>query len=188
MAVDEMRKDRANMNADAYLDLLRARYSVRAFTDEQLTEEELSAILEAGRLSPTACNNQPVRICVVQSAEGLAKVDECSKCRYGAPTALIVAFDKNASAKGMGCESGDFGTIDASIVLTNMANAAAALGLGSCWVGAYDPQAVRARFNVPADYELVDMLMLGHPTSECTPGPRHADRFPLTQTVSHETF
>ena len=188
MAADEMRKDRATMNADAYLDLLRARYSVRAFTDEQLTEEELAAILEAGRLSPTACNNQPVRICVVQSSEGLAKVDECSKCRYGAPTALIVAFDKNASAKGMGCESGDFGTIDASIVITNMANAAAALGLGSCWVGAYDPQAVRARFNVPADYELVDMLMLGHPAPECTPSPRHADRFPLTQPVSHEAF
>ena len=66
------------MNADAYLDLLRARYSVRAFTDEQLTKEELAVILEAGRLSPTACNNQPVRICVVQSTEGLAKVDECS--------------------------------------------------------------------------------------------------------------
>lgn len=188
MAADKMRKDHANMNADAYLDLLRARYSVRAFTNEQLTEEELTVILEAGRLSPTACNNQPVRICVVQSTEGLAKVDECSKCRYGAPTALIVAFDKNASAKGMGCESGDFGTIDASIVITNMANAAAALGLGSCWVGAYDPQAVRAHFNVPADYELVDMLMLGHPAPECTPSPRHADRFPLTQTVSHEAF
>ena len=50
MAADEMRKDRATMNADAYLDLLRARYSVRAFTDEQLTKEELAVILEAGRL------------------------------------------------------------------------------------------------------------------------------------------
>ena len=176
------------MNADAYLDLLRNRYSVRAFTNEQLTEEELAAVLEAGRLSPTACNNQPVRICVVQSDEGLAKVDECSKCRYGAPTVLIVAFDKSLSAKGMGCESGDFGTIDASIVITNMANAAAALGLGGCWVGAYDPALVRARFNVPADYELVDMLMLGHPVPTCVPSPRHAERLPIDQTVTHEAF
>ncbi len=176
------------MNIDAYLDLLHSRYSVRSFSDEQLSDEQLAAILDAARTSPSACNNQPARLCVVQSAEGLAKVDECSKCRYGAPTVVIVAFDSKASAKGAGNESGDFGVIDASIALTNMANAAAALGLGSCWVGAYDPQAVRERFGVPADYVLVDMLMLGHPAPECVPSPRHAERLPLEETVSREGF
>lgn len=176
------------MDSNAYLDLLRSRYSVRAFTDEQLSDAELAAILEAARLSPSACNFQTARLCVVQGAEGLAKVDECTKCRYGAPTVVIVAFDAKTSAKGGGCEPGDFGTIDASIAITNMANAAAAAGLGSCWVGAYDPAAVRERFNVPADYVLVDMLMLGHPAPDCAPSPRHEERLPLDQTVSREAF
>lgn len=176
------------MDANSYLDLLNSRYSVRSFSSKQLSDEELAAILEAARTSPSACNNQPVRICVVQGAEGLAKVDECSRCRYGAPTVLIVAFDTKVSAKGGGNESGDFGTIDASIALTNMANAACALGLGSCWVGAYDPQAVRARFNVPADYTLVDMLMLGHPADDCAPSPRHAECKLLGEIVVHGSF
>lgn len=176
------------MDANAHLDLLRNRYSVRAFAPEQLSAAELDCVLEAARLSPSACNNQPARLCVVQSGEGLAKVDECTRCRYGAPTVVIVAFDAKASAKGGGCESGDFGVIDASIALTNMANAAAAAGLGSCWVGAYDPAAVRERFNVPADYVLVDMLMLGHPAPDCAPSPRHEERLPLDQTVSREAF
>ena len=176
------------MDAKSYLDLVHSRYSVRSFTDEQLTDEELATILDAGRTSPSACNNQSARICVVQSAEGLAKVDECTPCRYGAPTVLIVAFDTKASAKGGGCESGDFGVIDGSIALTNMANAAFALGLGSCWVGAYKPEDVRVRFNVPDDYVLVDMLMLGHPATDCAPSPRHADRLAPEQVVCRESF
>ena len=176
------------MNVNDYLDLLSARYSVRSFSDEQLTEDELSALLKAAQLSPTAKNCQPFRLCVVQGAEGLAKVDEATKCRYGAPTVIIGAFDKKASAKGLGFESGDFGDIDTSIVLTNMANAATAAGLGSCWVGAYDAPTIRRNFNVPEDYALVDMLMVGHPAEDAEPSPRHAQSEGLDMLVVRESF
>ncbi len=102
---------------------------------------------------------------MVQSEEGLAKVDECTKCRYGAPTVIIAAYDHDASAhpsSTYGPETCDFGDIDASIALTNMENAAAGLGLGTCWVGAFDPNAVRERFNVPESCKLVELLMVGH--------------------------
>ena len=56
----------------------------------------INAILEAGRLAPTAKNLQGQRIYVVQSAEGLAKIDALTPCRYGAPTVLVVAYDKNS--------------------------------------------------------------------------------------------
>lgn len=176
------------MDITAYLDLLAARYSVRKFVGEQLTDGQLADILEAARLSPTARNNQPVRLCVVQSAEGLAKIDECTKCRYGAPTVIIGAYDPEVSAKGLGYETGDFGDIDTSIVLTNMANAATAAGLGSCWVGAYDAQALRERFNVPERYVLVDMLMVGHPAVDAEPAPRHTQRLATDEFAARETF
>ena len=115
------------MNGQEYLDLLKARYSVSSFSDVQLTDAELDVLLQAAQLSPTAKNSQPFRLCVVQSAEGLAKIDEATRCRYGAPTVIIGAYDADVSAKGLGYETGDFGDIDTSIVLTNIANAAAVI-------------------------------------------------------------
>ncbi len=176
------------MDAKAYTELLAQRYSVRKFTDEQLTGNELETIIEAARLSPTAKNTQPFRLCIVQSEEGLAKIDECTRCRYGAPTVIIGAYDKKASCKGLGYETGDFGDIDTTIALTNIANAAAAAGLGSCWVGAFDSAAVRERFDVPEDYVLVELMMVGHPAPDCKPSPSHEKSEPVESLVCRESF
>lgn len=88
------------MNGQEYLDLLKARYSVRSFSDVQLTDAELDVLLQAAQLSPTAKNSQPFRLCVVQSAEGLAKIDEATRCRYGAPTVIIGAYVPTCPRKG----------------------------------------------------------------------------------------
>lgn len=177
------------MEKNSYLTLVGHRYSCRAFGEAQLTDEQLSVILEAARKSPSARNLQPLRLCVVQSAKGLAKIDECTKCRYGAPTVIIAAYDHDESSHPTpdhGPETCDFGDIDTTIALTNMENAAASLGLGSCWVGAFDPRAVRERFNVPESYRLVELFMVGHCAAE--PGPQHAKRKDLDQFVVRETF
>lgn len=173
----------------SYLTLVGHRYSCRKFGEAQLTDDELAIILEAARKSPSARNNQPTRLCVVQSAEGLGKIDECTKCRYGAPTVIIAAYDFERSshpAAPMGPETCDFGDIDTSIALTNMENAAASLGLGTCWVGAFDHAAVRERFNVPESYKLVELLMVGHAAAE--PSPRHGERIATDELVLRESF
>lgn len=176
------------MDAKDYLGLLKKRYSVREFSDEPVSDEQLDVVLEAARLSPTAKNTQAFRLCIVRETDGLAKIDECTGCRYGAPVVIIGAYDTKETTKGLGYESGDFGDIDTSIALTNMANAAAAAGLGSCWVGAYDPAAVRERFNVPDDYVLVDLLMVGHPAEACAPSPRHEESRGIDELVVRESF
>ena len=177
------------MTSSDFMGLVADRYSCREFSDEQLSEGELAQVLEAARLSPSARNNQPVRLCVVQGAEGLALVDECTRCRYGAPTVIIAAYDHDASshpAPDHGPETCDFGDIDTTIALTNMEDAARSLGLASCWVGAFDPRAVRERFSVPKTYRLVELMMLGHPVAG--PSPRHAERLDLDGIVSRERF
>lgn len=79
----------------------------------------INAILEAGPLAPTAKNLQGQRIYVVQSAEGLAKIDALTPCRYGAPTVLVVAYDKNSVFVFPGGKANS-GEEDASIVATHM--------------------------------------------------------------------
>lgn len=177
------------MDSKEYLALVAGRYSCRQFGEERLADDELDVILDVARRSPSARNIQPTRLCVVQSEAGLAKVDECTKCRYGAPTVIIAAYDHGESSHPTpehGPETCDFGDIDTTIALTNMENAAASVGLGSCWVGAFDPHALRAHFGVPETYRLVELFMMGHAVAE--PGPRHAQRKAVDEFVSRETF
>ena len=78
-----------------FKEVVKNRYSCKKFSDKQVEGEKLTAILEAGRLAPTAKNLQEQHVYVVQSNEALAKVDAITPCRYGAPTVLVVAYDKN---------------------------------------------------------------------------------------------
>ena len=76
-----------------FKDVVRNRFSCKKYGEKQVEKEKLDAILEAGRLAPTAKNLQEQHIYVVQSAEALAKIDKVTPCRYVAPTVLVVAFD-----------------------------------------------------------------------------------------------
>ena len=93
------------------------RYSCKNFSTRKVEAEKLTEILEAGRLAPTAKNSQEQRIYVLQSEESLAKLDKVTPCRYGAPTCLVVAFDKNSVFTYPGGKR-DSGVEDASIVAT----------------------------------------------------------------------
>ena len=75
-------------------EVVKDRYSCKGFGPGKVPAEKLNAILEAGRLAPTAKNLQEQRIYVIQSEEGLAKIDAATPCRYGATTCVVVAFDR----------------------------------------------------------------------------------------------
>ena len=76
-----------------FTDVVARRYACKKYDGRPVDPAALQAILEAGRLAPTAKNLQEQKIYVVQSPEGLAKIDALTPCRYGAPTVLLVAFD-----------------------------------------------------------------------------------------------
>ena len=100
------------------------------------------------RLAPTAKNLQEQHIYVLQSPEMLAKVDAATPCRYGAPTVLAVAFDKNNVFTYPGGKR-DSGVEDASIVATHMILAAADEGVDSCWLNFLDPEQTAAVRGLP---------------------------------------
>ena len=79
-----------------FLELAAKRYSVRKFREEKVRQEDLDKILKAGMLAPTAHNDQPQRILVINSDEALEKLKKCTACHFNAPTALLICSDKDA--------------------------------------------------------------------------------------------
>lgn len=161
------------------------RYSLRKFSDRPVEEEKLQAVLESGRSAPTAHNLQPQRILVLRSPEALEKADGCASCHLHAPVMLVVAYDPEEAWKRE--EDGkNHGEIDAAIATTQMMLEAADLGLGTTYVGMFDPEKLCAAFPeqlkglVP-----IALLPLGYPAEGAHPSRLHASRKPLEELVKY---
>jgi nitroreductase len=145
-----------------FQDLIRRRYSVRAYSPAPVSEEALERILEAGRLAPTAANRQPFRIVVLHTAgrlEALGRV-------YGrpwftqAPVALCVCgVPEEAWVRKDGRSHMD---VDAAIVMDHMILAATDEGLGTCWIANFDMGAAREVFELRAGEVPLLLTTLGH--------------------------
>lgn len=170
-----------------FLELARTRYSCKKY-DPQLpvSQEDLDVVLQAGRLAPTAKNQQVQRIYVMRSEQALEAVDAVTPCRYGAPVVLAVAYDASAVFSYPGNSGRDSGAEDASIVATHMMLAAASIGLDSCWVNLFDPDKAHQAFDLPDDHVLVALLDLGHAAAGAGPLPKHTSRQDLSQTVQYK--
>lgn len=166
-----------------FSEVIKNRYSCKKFDGRQVEKEQLDAILEAGRLAPTAKNLQEQRIYVVQSEEGLAKIDKITPCRYGAATAVVVAFDKNNVFTYPG-EKRDSGVEDATIVATHLMLAAKAEGVDSCWINFFDPEVMARELGLPENEEVLMMLDLGYAAEDTKPFPTHSQRKEITKTVT----
>lgn len=167
-----------------FTEVIRNRYSCKNFdAGKAVDAAKLTEILEAGRVAPTAKNFQEQKIYVIQSAEGLAKIDKATPCRYNAPTCLVVAFDRTNVFTYPGGRR-DSGVEDATIVATHMILAAANAGVDSCWVNFFDPDKLAKALGLPENEEIVMLLDLGHAAEGAGPLPNHSSRKPLSETVT----
>ena len=145
--------------------------------------EKLRAVLEAGNAAPTAKNDQAHRIYVLQSPEVLAKVDELTHCRYGAPTVLLFAYDSEEDWKNPLEEGVRSGIEDAAIVATHVMLQAAELDLDSCWVNYFPNTKLERALGLPERERSVLLLPIGY--GAMGPGPNHTKKKPLDQTVKY---
>lgn len=171
------------------LQALQDRYSVRAFTDEVPTQEQIQAVLEAGHLAPTAANKQPQRIYVVTGEENLAKIDECTRCRFNAPVVFILGYSKAEARMHDGIrltgEVFSFGDQDMTSALVHMALRATDLGLGTCWLGAIADDKAHELFDVPEDVAIRAFLDFGVPDPEkAKPSVMHSTFRPMNEVVT----
>lgn len=140
--------------------VLSERYSVRSFSEKKVEREKVDKILHAAALAPTAKNNQPQKIFVIESREGLEKVKKCTVCHFDAPLVFLICFDSSVSWKSH-FDGRDFGPIDASIVTTQMMLEATNIGLGTTWVGLFDPETTRQVFELPENIVPVHFCLPG---------------------------
>lgn len=170
-----------------FIELAKERHSVRKFSDKKVEQEKIDLILEAGRIAPTACNKQPQRILVLNSPESLDKLKTCTPCHFDAPLAILICYDKTVSWKRP-FDDNDSGDIDASIVTSHMMLEITNLGLGTTWVGHFDPEAMIKTFELPENIIPVALLPIGYPSKDSVPHPNHDKRFDKSETVFYNSI
>ena len=166
-----------------FQELAHARYSVRSFQDAPIKDEEMNLILEAGRVAPTACNNQPQKILVAKSEESRKKLASVCRCTFDAPVILVVCYDRSRDWKNKlqpGYESGE---TDAAIVCTHMMLQAFELGIGSCWVGYFNANDVAGVLNLPENLTVSALLPMGYPAENAAPLPLHTQYREFADTI-----
>ena len=168
-----------------FMELAKDRYSVRNFAEKAIENEKLEKILEAGQIAPTAGNYQPQKVYVVQSEKGLEKLRSLTKCHYGAPTVLIIAYDRSKDWNNPNEDGVHSGEQDASIVATHMMLEAWELGIGSCWVNFFSPTLVAKEFNFPEDIRPVLMLPIGYAKEDAKPAAWHEQSKELSELVEY---
>lgn len=170
-----------------FLDLAKKRYSVRKYENKSVEAEKLNAILESGRVAPTAANQQPCTFLVLNGEAEVSKLSgACSP--HGAPLAIIVCADKD-TAWVRPFDNASMVEVDSSIAATHMMLCAEDLGLSSCWITYFDPAIVRKTFNIPANLIPVNILVIGYNADKGQSPERHSQtRKPLDAIVKYSTF
>lgn len=162
--------------------VIRQRISTRKFKEDKISREDLTKILEAGRIAPTAKNYQPQKIYVIESDQGLQKIDAISPCRYHAKTVLLVCSDKNIAWKKEDYSSYE---MDASIVATHMMLEATNLGIDNIWIRYFDVEGAKKEFHLKENIIPVCLIPLGYRTDDYVESPLHHKRKELSEMVEY---
>lgn len=155
-----------------FLELSKNRYSVLHYENKPIPDEQIKKIVEAGISAPTACNFQPQKIKLINSDSDKEKLNRVVPSKYYVPAAFLVCYDKSKcwTRKFDGKTSGE---IDASIVTTHMMMEATSLGLGSIWAMYWNPETMKAAFEIPDQYEPVALLIVGYADKGIEPHKEH---------------
>ena len=176
------------------LEAIRERRSVRRFTEDPVSQVDLTKVLEAAQWAPSWVNVQPWKIIIVKDAskkealaESLLPKNPAAKGMIQAPVLLVLVGERNKSGlygDSFSTDKGDWYMFDLGIAAQNIALAAHSLGLGTVHVGALDHKKAGEILEVPEGFEVVEILPLGHPTFTPKAPPRKA----LDEFVTLETF
>jgi nitroreductase len=166
-----------------FYEVLRRRRSVRAYAPDAVPEATLGRLFDAVSLAPTACNNQPLRFVFVTNPEVRRRLCECYPRPWLAAAPVLVAALGNRETAWRRFNGQSAHVIDVSIALEHLVLAAAAEGLGTCWICAFDQEAARLSLRLPDCWEVVALTPLGRPAGE--PGPQ--TRKPLDEIIERLT-
>ena len=152
------------------LDLLKSRRSIRIYQDKPVPQDLLLQILEAGRWAPSGANLQPWHFVLVSNQEMRKRIGQVARFFFiksshveKAPVVIVLGFDT---------KKGKYGRYDVTLAGGNMMTMAESLGLGTCWIGAFDELKVKEILGIPENIEVIALMTLGYPDEKAEPPPR----------------
>ena len=176
------------------LDLILNRQSDRKYSDKPIEKEKLNRIVEAGRMSPSANNEQAWKFIVITEPELLAKTAEAATAKLlkmnsfveQAPVQIVLVRESpNFSSKiGAAIKNKDYSLIDIGIAAENICLQAMAEGIGSCMIGWFDERRIKKLLGIPKSKRVELIITLGYSLSE----KREKRRKPALETVSYNKY
>jgi nitroreductase len=165
-----------------FSELVARRYSVRAYRPDPVEDDKVRQVLEAARLAPTAANHQPIQFIVNHTDQRRADLKRIYHREWFLQAPLVICVCAVPAQAWVRRDGKNYAWVDATIVMDHLILAAASLGLGTCWVAAFDPQAAREVLGLPDDVEPVAFTPLGYPADQA--GVK--ERKPLAELVRYE--
>ena len=166
------------------LETIQARFSVRGYKPDPVGDETLAQLLEAARQAPTAANRQPFRLIVLHTQ---GREEEIGRI-YGRPwfvqAPLVIGVVAVPGEAWRRSDDKPYDEVDATIAMDHLVLAAASLGLGTCWVAAFDPQATREVLGLPDDVEPIAFTPVGYPAKDAAATSRR----PLSELVKYDRW
>ena len=164
-------------------DAIKKRHSVRRYLDKVIEEEKLNVVLEAGRLAPSAKNLQEWRFIIVRNRKVREKLAHAANEQIfiGQAPVIIVACavtDEHVMSCGQLCYP-----INVAIALDHISLAAVELGLGTCWIGAFNETKVKEILGIPEEVRVVELMPIGYPAYQDV---KEKDRLPIKKIVKRE--
>ena len=171
-----------------FIELARRRFSVRKYRNAEVEEEKIRQVVEAGRIAPSAVNYQPMYFIVVRDEALRRQVATAYKRDWllQVPVIIVICGDHGKAWKRF--DGKDHCDIDAAIAIDHMTLAATDLGLGTCWVCAFDAQVVRGIFKLPEAIEPIALLPLGYPVEAADENRHESQRRPFSEIVFWDGF
>jgi nitroreductase len=170
---------------------IRRRRSVREYRADPVPQELLDRVTEALRLAPSACNYQPWRFILVTDPGRRVEVAEaCHEQMFvaEAPVVVVACALPEAAYKRMG-EYWSSTEVDVAIAVDHLTLAAAAEGLGTCWIGSFDEKALKHLLGVPAEAKIVALTPLGYPRHAALLRPvKEDERKPRSEVFSNDRW
>lgn len=165
-----------------FLELAKKRYSVRAYKSIPVEDDKLQKVLEAARLAPTACNLQPFQLIVIHTKGKEAELMRICNTSWFVQAPIVICICGIPSRSWSRQDGKNYLDVDVTIAIDHLILAAADLGLGTCWIGAFNPAAAREVLGLPHDAEPIIFTPLGYPDSQ----PGHKSRKSIDELVRYE--
>jgi nitroreductase len=167
-----------------FSELIKKRYSVRAYKPDPVEDDKLQQVLDAARLAPSATNRQPFQLIVIHTAGREAELRRIYHRSWFSQAPLVICICGLPERAWVRRDGQNYYHVDVAIAMDHLILAATDLGLGTCWVAAFDADAAREVLGLPDDVEPVAFTPLGYPADQ--PGPK--ERKDLSELVRYESW